>query len=141
REALYLEFGGAKWRPAAAKVGIGKINAITGDAFDEKIRKHKQDYVILPEQQWLDGINSEDGRVRQFVAMPLGEGYTVEEQITDEARFGGIQVVAFDPKAGVFPDEDPEVTAERERRARERKVPKDERRGICSAPVPDDYGP
>ncbi len=120
REALYLEFGGADWRPTAAKIGIGKINAVTGDSWDETIRKHKQDYVIVPDQHWLDGINSDDGRVRQFVAMPLGEGYTVEEQITDEHRFGGIQIVAFDPKAGVFPDEDPKVVAERERRERER---------------------
>ena len=103
REALYLEFGGADWRPVAAKIGVGKINAVTGDLWDETIRKHKQDYVIVPDQHWLDGINSDDGRVRQFVAMPLGEGYTVEEQITDESRFGGIQIVAFDPKTGVFP--------------------------------------
>lgn len=121
REALYLEFGGAAWRPAAAKIGIGKINAVTGDQWDETIRKHKQDYVIVPDQHWLDGINSDDGRVRQFVAMPLGEGYTVEEQITDESRFGGIQVVAFDPKTGVFPEEDPKVVAERKRRERERE--------------------
>jgi hypothetical protein len=121
REALYLEFGGADWRPAAAKIGIGKINAVTGEAWDEKIRKHKQDYVIVPNQRWLDGINSDDGRVRQFVAMPLGEGYTVEEQITDESCFGGIQVVAFESKAGVFPDEDPKIVAERERRKRARE--------------------
>lgn len=115
REALYLEFGGAKWRPAVVKVGVGKINAITGNPWDEKIRKHKQDYALIPEQKWLDGINSEDGRVRQFVAMPLGEGYTVEEQITDEARFGGIQIVAFDPKPGVFPEDDPSIVSRRSR--------------------------
>lgn len=51
--------------------------------------------------------------MRQFVAMPLGEGYTVEEQITDEARFGGIQIVAFDPKPGTFPDDDPAAVARR----------------------------
>ncbi len=114
RDALYLEFGGKDWRPVVAKIGVGKINAVTGDPWDEKIRKHKQDYVLIPEQKWLDGINAEDGRVRQFVAMPLGEGYTVEEQITDEARFGGIQIVAFDPKPGTFPDDDPAVVSRRE---------------------------
>ena len=37
-----------------------------------------QNYCALPKQLWLDGINCGDGYVRQFVAMPLGKGYTVE---------------------------------------------------------------
>ncbi len=28
--------------------------------------------------------------IRQFVAMPLGEGYTAEEQLTGEAQHGGL---------------------------------------------------
>jgi hypothetical protein len=31
--------------------------------------------VVLPEQPWLDGYCVEKGYIRQFVAMPLGEGY------------------------------------------------------------------
>ena len=31
--------------------------------------------------------------IRQFVAMPLGAGYTAEEQITGEAEHGGLQIV------------------------------------------------
>ena len=37
-----------------------------------------QNYVAIPKQKWLDGINCGDGYIRQFVAMPLGKGYTVE---------------------------------------------------------------
>ena len=37
-----------------------------------------QNYVAIPKQKWLDGINCGDGTIRQFVAMPLGQGYTVE---------------------------------------------------------------
>ena len=37
-----------------------------------------QNYCVLPKQPWLDGINYGDGYIRQFVAMPLGKGYTVE---------------------------------------------------------------
>ena len=122
REALFLEFGGEAWRPTIVKVAVGKINAITGKEYDEKIRAHSQDYVVVPDQKWLDGINSNEGRVGQFVAMPLGKGYTVEEQITDEAKFGGFQVVAFDPKAGRFPNEDPAVVKQRERKARNRAI-------------------
>lgn len=111
REALFLEFQGAEWRPSIAKVGIGGVNAITGKNFDFKLREHRQDYVVIPEQKWLDGINSESGRVRQFVAMPLGQGYTVEAQITDEETRGGFQISVYDPKDGFFSDRSPAEVA------------------------------
>lgn len=44
-----------------------------------------------PKQLWLDGIASSDGKVRQFVAMPFGKGYTVEAQITGQDVLGGLQ--------------------------------------------------
>ncbi len=113
KEALFLEFEGKEWQPSTAKVAVGGINAITGDAYDEKIRTHKQDYVVIPEQKWLDGINCGEGRVGQFVAMPLGQGYTIEEQVTDEAKFGGFQLAVFESKEGRFPEEDPEVVEQR----------------------------
>lgn len=113
REALYLEFEGADWRPSILKVAVGRVNAVTGEAFDSSIRKHSQDYVVIPDQQWLDGINKGNGVVGQFVAMPLGKGYTVEEQVTDEARHGGFQLMAYDAHEERFPDESPE---ERDRR-------------------------
>ncbi|HBJ86757.1 MAG TPA: hypothetical protein DDZ88_23455 [Verrucomicrobiales bacterium] len=109
REALYLEFGGADWRPTILKVAVGRVNAVTGKPFDEQIRRFSQDYVVIPDQQWLDGINKGNGVVGQFVAMPLGKGYTVEEQVTDEAKHGGFQLMAYDSKTGRFPDEDPAI--------------------------------
>ena len=42
------------------------------------MNKGEQNYCALPKQLWLDGINCGDGYIRQFVAMPLGKGYTVE---------------------------------------------------------------
>src|SRR5690606_35046512 len=44
----------------------------------------------------------EKGVIRQFVAMPLGKGYTAEEQITAEATWGGLQVVADPLKPDVY---------------------------------------
>lgn len=44
----------------------------------------------------------EEGRIRQFVAMSLGEGYTVEEQLSGAAEWGGIQIVAYPMKAAVW---------------------------------------
>ena len=108
REALFVAFEGASWRPTVAKVAVGRINAITGKPYDERIRQHEQDYVIIPDQQWLDGINTGKNLVSQFVAMPLGKGYTIEEQMTDEAQHGGFQIVVFESKFGRFPEENPE---------------------------------
>ena len=59
------------------------------------MRKGKQDYLVFPRQPWLDGFYAGRGLIRQFVAMPLGEGYTVEEQLTGKAEYGGLQIVAY----------------------------------------------
>jgi len=107
REALWIAFEGAWWKPNAVKVGVGGVDAISGDAWNEELRDHPQNYLVVPDQPWLDGINSGAGTVRQFVAMPLGEGYTVEAQITGEERTGGIQIAVFEPLPGKFPDVPP----------------------------------
>jgi hypothetical protein len=50
-----------------------------------------QDYVVIPNQKWLDGIATTTGKVRQFFAMPTGSGYSVEAQVTAEEVTGDIQ--------------------------------------------------
>lgn len=107
REALWIAFEGAWWKPNAVKVGVGGVDAISGGAWNEELQAHPQNYLVAPDQPWLDGINSGDGTVRQFVAMPLGEGYTVEAQITGEESTGGIQIAVFEPLPGRFPDVPP----------------------------------
>lgn len=62
--------------------------------WQEKLRKKDQNYVALPDQPWLDGINAGDGFIRQFVAVPMGLGATVEGQVTGEEIHGGIQLRA-----------------------------------------------
>jgi hypothetical protein len=106
-EALWLAFEGAPWKPNAVKVGIGRINAVSGEAWDEALRSQPQDYLVCPLQPWLDGINSGAGVIRQFVAMPLGLGVTVEAQLSGEEQFGGLQLLVIDPKPGLFPDQPP----------------------------------
>lgn len=61
-------------------------------------KESKPDYVVSPTQPWLDGFNVGKGVIRQFVAMPLGDGYTVEEQITGKAEHGGLQIIAYPMK-------------------------------------------
>jgi len=110
REALWLNFDGAAWRPNAVKIAVGKINAITGQPWEQKLRRRPQDYIVCPDQPWLDGINAGDGFIRQFVAMPLGMGYTVEGQVSGQEEFGGVQIMVFDPRPGKFPDKPPEYS-------------------------------
>ena len=61
-----------------------------------------QDYLVVPPQPWLDGFNSGQGKIRQFVSMPLGMGYTVESQVTGKEDVGGIQLLAIPPKDGLL---------------------------------------
>ncbi|MCY4627392.1 MAG: hypothetical protein OXE58_07460 [Acidobacteria bacterium] len=96
-EALWINFDSGY--PFAVKVATGKICAITGDSWVDHLNRDPQDYAVLPEQPWLDGYCVNEGVIRQFVAMPLGEGFTVEEQLTGAAVHGGLQLVAYPMKA------------------------------------------
>lgn len=99
-EALWLNFHSSY--PFTVKVGSGKINAVTGEPWRAGLNRAPQDYLVLPEQPWLDGFSVEKGVIRQFVAMPLGAGYSVEEQLSGKAEFGGIQLEVRPMKAEVY---------------------------------------
>ncbi|MCG5549424.1 hypothetical protein [Halorhodospira halochloris] len=99
-EAMWISFDGDY--PFAVKVATGKMNAVSGEAWTEPLMGEPQDYLVVPEQPWLDGYNVGHGRIRQFVAAPLGQGDTVEEQLTGEAVHGGIQIMAYPMKADHF---------------------------------------
>lgn len=107
REALWLQFEAAPWKPNAVKVAVGGVDALTGGPADDDLRADPQNYLVCPDQPWLDGINSGHGTVRQFVAVDLGAGDTVEEQLTGAAEHGGLQLQVYDPVPGRFPDEPP----------------------------------
>ncbi len=107
REAMWVSFAGQHWKPRAVKVGIGKVCAITGERWTDALGSDPQNYVVTPPQPWLDGIAVKKGVIRQFVAMPLGLGYTVEGQVTGEESVGGLQLQVFEPKPGRFPDPPP----------------------------------
>jgi hypothetical protein len=88
--------------PFALKVAAGKINAVTGEQWRDGLNRDPQDYLVIPEQPWLDGYCVEQGTIRQFVAMPLGQGYSAEEQITGKAEVGGLQITAYPLKREVY---------------------------------------
>ena len=108
REAMWLSFR-AHQRPHAVKVAAGKVNAVSGEPWQEGLfgGMMKQDYLVAPPQPWLDGFNSGTGKIRQFVAMPLGMGYTVEAQVTGKEDVGGLQLLVYPAKAGWKPAASP----------------------------------
>ena len=99
-EALWVLFDGDY--PCAVKVTTGMIDAVSGAALRTRLERDPQNYLVIPEQPWLDGYCVERGVIRQFVAMPLGAGYTAEEQITGTAEHGGLQLIVYPMKAEAY---------------------------------------
>ena len=103
-EALWVQFSSkedfrtGQEYPFAVKIAAGKINAVTGSEWQDVLIKQPQDYLSVPDQPWIDGFCVQKGLVRQFVAMPLGEGYTAEEQISGAAEHGGLQIIVYPMK-------------------------------------------
>ena len=102
-EAMWIRFHTRYPRyPMAVKIAAGKINAVTGAGWEDELSNTPQDYLVVPGQPWLDGFCVEKGLIRQFVAMPLGEGYTAEEQLTGEAEHGGLQIAVYPMQASIY---------------------------------------
>jgi hypothetical protein len=104
-EAMWLNFSSQYIQrhgayPFVVKVATGKRSALTGEAWTSELRA--KDYCVVPTQPWLDGYVVEKDTIRQFVAAPLGMGFTAEEQITGKAEFGGLQIEVMPMKREVF---------------------------------------
>lgn len=106
REAVWIGFSGAFWKPHAVKILCGGVNAVSGQPNSADALGEPQDYLVCPLQPWLDGFNAGGGEVRQLVAMPLGRGYAVEAGQGLPER-GGIAFAVFEPVPGRFPDGPP----------------------------------
>ncbi|KAG1818121.1 uncharacterized protein BJ212DRAFT_1348834 [Suillus subaureus] len=98
REAMWLQFNSNK--KFAIRIYVGGVNGITGEPMIPNMAtllkrqngvEKKQDYIIVPEQPWVDGIATGPGIVKQFVAVPYGSGYSIEYQITGSETTSGIQ--------------------------------------------------
>jgi hypothetical protein len=122
--------------PFAIKVATGKIDAVSGQDWSNGLHRRPQDYMVAPEQPWLDGYCVEKGLIRQFVAMPLGAGYTAEEQVTGKAEHGGLQIIAYPMRRKVFERRFPKVV--RDRRAR--RSDSDSSMVCCDAYAPGEMG-
>ena len=106
REALWLNFNNSYGDfPAALKVAAGKINCVTGEQWEPNLKSDPQNYLALPKQPWLDGFVVSKGTIRQFVATPVGQGATVEEQLTGKSEWNGMQLQMHPLKANIYFDQ------------------------------------
>ena len=92
-EAMWIHF--SNQYPCAVKIAAGKVCVITGKEWDNKLENDKQNYIVSTKQPWLHGYRIDEQNVRQFVAMPIGQGYTAEEQMTGQALWGGLQLMVI----------------------------------------------
>ena len=106
-EAMWLSFGGEFWHPVAVRVDVGGVCALTGATNVTRLSTDPQNYMVVPEQPWLDGIKAGEGIIRQFVAAPLGDGVTIEGQVTGREEVGGLRITVVRPRAGRFPEKPP----------------------------------
>jgi hypothetical protein len=88
-EAMWIDFSAGDY-PMAVRVRTGLLDALTGRPAAHRLEHAPQNYCVLPDQPWLDGFKTEEGSVRQFVAVELGDGLSAEEQLIDGPALGGI---------------------------------------------------
>ena len=85
-EAAWINFP-QRYSPYAIKITIGNINAITGNLDETFLSTDPQNY-ITNDQPWLDGFKMPDqigsDLVRQFVACPLTDPKSLEQQLHDK---------------------------------------------------------
>ncbi len=93
QEAMWLSFSAHE--PLALQVSVGARCALTGRAQRDVLSQNPHNYVALPEQPWLDGVNAGDGVVAQFVAVRKGSGKSVEAQLTGAEEHGGLQLTVW----------------------------------------------
>ena len=53
REAMWLRFDTDE--PAALQMGTGKVCAVSGESWTERLSTDPQNYVALPDQPWGGG--------------------------------------------------------------------------------------
>ncbi|KAF3932458.1 hypothetical protein ABW19_dt0203117 [Dactylella cylindrospora] len=98
RESLGILFegvgGGYSVEAFAIRMFAGSINVASRKAAGHPTQPgdSDQDYIVVPKQKRLDGIQIGKGVAQQFVAMPLSWRYSLEQQLTGGEYIGGIQL-------------------------------------------------
>ncbi|WP_329373074.1 hypothetical protein OG896_38890 [Streptomyces sp. NBC_00669] len=99
REAVWLSFSASA--PVALQVGVGQLCAVSGRPWSDQLAQDPQNYVVLPRQPWLDGINSGRGTIRQLVAVPPEPGTVTAPRGPASEDWVGVQLQVFELRARV----------------------------------------
>ena len=102
REALWIGLQATEASPRAVQIAAGGVNVVSGEPWTDRLSAQPQNYVVVPDQPWLDGFNSGANAIRQFVAAPLGRGWTAEEEMTG-GHTGGLFFAIFHRRANARP--------------------------------------
>jgi hypothetical protein len=140
REAMWLAFGGSWWRPHALQVFTGDVNTVDGSQRTTGLSASPQNYLVCPDQPWLDGIKVGEGQVRQFVALPVGHSRTIQAQLGSGMDQGGLTFRIYAPKHGVFPDHEPSRDVPRSHRSTVAMMGLGAGGRIAQRIYPDPYG-
>jgi ubiquitin len=83
REAMWMNFNSESCKNGLLRIAAGGINALSGKPWNrgEFIAGKEQDYCIFGHQPWIDGFAVSEKEIRQFIAMPVENNYSVEEQV------------------------------------------------------------
>jgi len=73
---MWIGFTSRAQRVYIVRAFVGNVDAISGLRMDEPNDGRKQDYIVVPQKDWIDGICVAPGVVHQFDALPC-ESVTV----------------------------------------------------------------
>jgi hypothetical protein len=93
-EAMWISFSAPAGTEYKVRVFVGGINIVAWKKWDERNSKcdSAQNYVVVPPQEHLDGISVDDVIIEQFVAMSIGNGYSIVKQSQGRKDMGGLQI-------------------------------------------------
>lgn len=115
KEAMWISFeeegfrGDAPTVPFVVRVYAGGVNLVSGLPMQGNMSTflkarngvRKQDYLVCPDQPWIDGAATAPKVVRQFVGVPYGSGQSIEAQVTESESVGGIQIQIIPATGGI----------------------------------------
>jgi hypothetical protein len=108
KEAVWFDFTGNEHNlfPVAVQIFTDEVNVITGKKLPSKPKLSiKQDFVTLPAQPWLDGYETGDGVVRQFVAVEdLKKSVVDKLNLETTKKERAIEIIVFPPSKKLVED-------------------------------------
>ncbi|EXK25027.1 hypothetical protein FOMG_18285 [Fusarium oxysporum f. sp. melonis 26406] len=107
-EAMWIHFHTEGQKKFAIRPYVGGVNGLSGESSEGGMASilrrmnsetRKQDYIVLPEQVWLDGIATAPGVVNQFVATEMASPRRQKSQEGRNSRISEQRDASSSPSA------------------------------------------